>query len=107
MPKKSRNLRLSERTWSQLEKLASWLQVENKTRVVEVLAEMEYTKMKAADFRYCARCGAEYNALRGEHECDPRVLATLAQEEQDDAEVREREGLPPRPAQPRPNPDYR
>lgn len=45
MPKATRSLRLSDRTWSQLEKLAPWLQVDDRTKVVEILAEREAAKM--------------------------------------------------------------
>ncbi len=41
MPKAIRSLRLSDRTWGQLAKLAPWLQVDDRTKVVEILAERE------------------------------------------------------------------
>jgi hypothetical protein len=45
MAKKMRSLRLSERTWNQLDELTRRFQVDNKTAVVEILAEREYAKM--------------------------------------------------------------
>lgn len=46
MPKKMRAIRLGERTWGQLDSLVQWLQVENKTQVIEVLIEREAMKME-------------------------------------------------------------
>lgn len=41
-----------------------------------------------ADYRYCSKCGAEYEESQG-HTCDEQDLAELAQAEEDDNEVRE------------------
>lgn len=46
MPKTTHSVRLSDRTWSQLKKLADWLQVEDRTKVIEILAEREAVKME-------------------------------------------------------------
>ena len=94
--KKPRSMRLGKRTWSQLERLAAeWLQVDGRTRVVEILVEREIVKMeeemKGKDWVNCPDCGEEYNRLGPGHECDPRILEQLAQDAADDAEVREQE----------------
>ncbi len=64
MPKKVRSVRLSDRTWSQLEQLAEWLQVGNRTRVIEILTEratveMEREKMskKMTSRKFVEMCG--------------------------------------------------
>lgn len=46
--------------------------------------------MKAKDFVFCPKCGAEYNRYGPGHECDPRVLAWLKADCKADAEVRQR-----------------
>src|SRR3990172_2054045 len=46
MAKKVRSMRLSNRTWDQLEKLTGWFRVEDRTRVVEILAEREAYRMQ-------------------------------------------------------------
>ena len=46
MPKTTHSVRLSDRTWSQLKKLADWLQVDDRTKVIEILAEREAVKME-------------------------------------------------------------
>lgn len=51
MAKANRSLRLSDRTWSQLAALAPWFQVDDRTKVVEILAEREATKMPTQNER--------------------------------------------------------
>lgn len=46
MAKKMRALRLNERTWSQLEELAEYLQVGDRTKTIEVLAEQKFGEIK-------------------------------------------------------------
>lgn len=45
MPKKTHSLRFEDRTWRQLAELQDWLQVGNRTKVLEVLVEKESEKM--------------------------------------------------------------
>ena len=37
-------------------------------------------KPKAADNRYCSKCGVEYDATTHMHICDPAVLERIARE---------------------------
>lgn len=47
MAKRIRSMRLSDRTWDQLESLAARMGVEDRTRVIEILAERESAKVEA------------------------------------------------------------